>query len=131
MQIMRIHEFKRGPFHEHSSQLHSIAVGVPNWGKVNSGLIKMYQVGERGFPIVVIVTHHNQGRSTWETCGRTAYPLGWPYGVETSVNRARTPMIPTSKRSHQPCRSNPGSRGAKQGSMNSLYPDYPEEYDDL
>ena len=82
MQIMRIHEFKRGPFHEHSSQLHSIAVGVPNWGKVNSGLIKMYQVGERGFPIVVIVTHRNQGRSTWETCGRTAYPLGWTYGVE-------------------------------------------------
>jgi serine/threonine-protein phosphatase 2A activator len=44
MQIMRIHQFKHGPFHEHSSQLHSIAVGVPNWNKVNSGLLKMYEV---------------------------------------------------------------------------------------
>lgn len=48
MQITRIHEFKHGPFHEHSSQLHSIAVGVPNWGKVNAGLFKMYQVCARG-----------------------------------------------------------------------------------
>ena len=44
MAIMRILNVKTGPFHEHSSQLHSIAVGVPNWGKVNSGLFKMYQV---------------------------------------------------------------------------------------
>ena len=44
MAIMRILDVKTGPFHEHSSQLHSIAVGVPNWGKVNSGLFKMYQV---------------------------------------------------------------------------------------
>jgi serine/threonine-protein phosphatase 2A activator len=44
MSIMRIHQVKHGPFHEHSSQLHSIAVGVPNWGKVNSGLFKMYEV---------------------------------------------------------------------------------------
>ena len=41
---MRILDVKTGPFYEHSSQLHSIAVGVPNWGKVNSGLFKMYQV---------------------------------------------------------------------------------------
>ena len=46
MSISRIHEVKHGPFHEHSSQLHSIAVGVPNWGKVNSGLFKMYEVGK-------------------------------------------------------------------------------------
>jgi serine/threonine-protein phosphatase 2A activator len=44
MSIMRIHQVKHGPFHEHSSQLHSIATGVPNWGKVNSGLFKMYEV---------------------------------------------------------------------------------------
>ncbi|KAF8214123.1 hypothetical protein K438DRAFT_1802927 [Mycena galopus ATCC 62051] len=43
MLIMRIHQVKQGPFHEHSSQLHSIATGVPNWGKVNSGLFKMYE----------------------------------------------------------------------------------------
>jgi len=41
---MRIHDVKRGPFFEHSSQLFSIATGVPNWTKVNSGLFKMYRV---------------------------------------------------------------------------------------
>ncbi len=45
--IMRIHDVKFGPFHEHSSQLHSIAAGVPNWGKVNSGLFKMFEVRSR------------------------------------------------------------------------------------
>jgi serine/threonine-protein phosphatase 2A activator len=44
MAVMRIHDVKHGPFYEHSSQLHSIAAGVPNWGKVNSGLFKMYEV---------------------------------------------------------------------------------------
>ncbi|KDR78541.1 hypothetical protein GALMADRAFT_243948 [Galerina marginata CBS 339.88] len=43
MSITRIHDVKYGPFHEHSSQLYSIASGVPNWGKVNSGLFKMYE----------------------------------------------------------------------------------------
>jgi len=51
--IMRIHEFKHGPFHEHSSQLHSIAVGVPSWSKVNSGLFKMYQAEVLGKRVVV------------------------------------------------------------------------------
>jgi serine/threonine-protein phosphatase 2A activator len=46
MSIMRIHHIKHGPFHEHSSQLHSIAVGVRSWHKVNSGLFKMYEVRE-------------------------------------------------------------------------------------
>lgn len=44
--IRRINTVKRGPFFEHSSQLYSIATGVPNWGKVNSGLFKMYKVRE-------------------------------------------------------------------------------------
>src|ERR1700761_5093557 len=44
LSIMRIHEVKRGPFHEHSSQLYSIATGVATWRKVNSGLFKMYEV---------------------------------------------------------------------------------------
>ena len=44
MSIMRIHEVKHGPFHEHSSQLYSIATGVASWAKVNSGLFKMYEV---------------------------------------------------------------------------------------
>ena len=44
LSIMRIHEVKHGPFHEHSSQLYSIAVGVASWFKVNTGLFKMYEV---------------------------------------------------------------------------------------
>ena len=44
MSIMRIHDVKSGPFHEHSSQLHSIATGVQYWHKVHSGLFKMYEV---------------------------------------------------------------------------------------
>lgn len=44
MSIMRIHEVKSGPFHEHSSQLYSIATGVQHWSKVHSGLFKMYEV---------------------------------------------------------------------------------------
>ncbi|KAF5345658.1 hypothetical protein D9757_014208 [Collybiopsis confluens] len=51
--IMRIHEVKHGPFHEHSSQLYSIATGVPNWGKVNSGLFKMYEAEVLGKRVVV------------------------------------------------------------------------------
>lgn len=43
MCITRIHQVKHGPFHEHSSQLYTIATGVPNWAKVNSGLLKMYE----------------------------------------------------------------------------------------
>jgi len=53
MAIMRILDVKSGPFHEHSSQLHSIAVGVPNWGKVNTGLLKMYQAEVLGKRVVV------------------------------------------------------------------------------
>ncbi|KAF8799054.1 Phosphotyrosyl phosphatase activator [Phlegmacium glaucopus] len=53
MAIMRILDVKSGPFYEHSSQLHSIAVGVPNWGKVNSGLFKMYEAEVLGKRVVV------------------------------------------------------------------------------
>ncbi len=44
MSIMRILEVKSGPFHEHSSQLYSIATGVQHWSKVHTGLFKMYEV---------------------------------------------------------------------------------------
>ncbi|CAA7265754.1 unnamed protein product [Cyclocybe aegerita] len=53
MSIMRILDVKYGPFHEHSSQLHSIATAVPNWGKVNSGLFKMYEAEVLGKRVVV------------------------------------------------------------------------------
>lgn len=41
--IEHINKLKRGPFNEHSPILYSIATTVPNWGKVNSGLMKMYE----------------------------------------------------------------------------------------
>ncbi|KAF8494001.1 hypothetical protein F5888DRAFT_1795277 [Russula emetica] len=53
LSIMRIHEVKRGPFHEHSSQLYSIATGVATWKKVNSGLFKMYEAEVLGKRVVV------------------------------------------------------------------------------
>ncbi|KAG6865390.1 hypothetical protein C0991_002971 [Blastosporella zonata] len=53
MMITRVRQVKLGPFHEHSSQLHSIAVGVPNWRKVNSGLFKMYEAEVLGKRVVV------------------------------------------------------------------------------
>ncbi|KAI0353684.1 Phosphotyrosyl phosphatase activator [Trametes cingulata] len=51
--IMRIHEVKSGPFHEHSSQLYSIATGVQYWSKVHSGLFKMYEAEVLGKRVVV------------------------------------------------------------------------------
>ncbi|KAG8832431.1 Serine/threonine-protein phosphatase 2A activator 1 [Serendipita sp. 405] len=43
LQVTRIYQLKIGPFFEHSAQLHAIATGVPNWDKVNSGMLKMYE----------------------------------------------------------------------------------------
>lgn len=40
--IARIHSLKRGPFHEHSPILFDVAITVPNWVKVHSGMIKMW-----------------------------------------------------------------------------------------
>uniref|UniRef100_A0A915F0M0 Serine/threonine-protein phosphatase 2A activator n=1 Tax=Echinococcus canadensis TaxID=519352 RepID=A0A915F0M0_9CEST len=50
--INYIYQVKTGPFAEHSSCLQSLS-GVPNWEKVNSGMIKMYK-GEvlNKFPVV-------------------------------------------------------------------------------
>jgi len=40
--VLHVRSLKRGPFHEHSPVLQSIA-SVPNWEKVNSGLLKMWK----------------------------------------------------------------------------------------
>ncbi|KAI0763321.1 hypothetical protein BD413DRAFT_583769 [Trametes elegans] len=53
MSITRILEVKSGPFHEHSSQLYSIATGVQYWAKVHSGLLKMYEAEVLGKRVVV------------------------------------------------------------------------------
>jgi serine/threonine-protein phosphatase 2A activator len=34
---------KKGSLHETSPMLNDVS-GVPNWGKVNGGMVKMYQV---------------------------------------------------------------------------------------
>merc|ERR1712107_655669 len=47
-----IHKVKSGPFHEHSNQLWNISA-VPNWGKVFTGLIKMYRAEVLSkFPVI-------------------------------------------------------------------------------
>lgn len=53
LSLRRILEVKSGPFHEHSSQLYSIATGVPRWEKVFSGLGKMYDAEVLGKRVVV------------------------------------------------------------------------------
>lgn len=50
--IRYINTVKTGPFAEHSNVLWGIS-SVPNWGKVNSGLLKMYKVEVLSkFPVV-------------------------------------------------------------------------------
>lgn len=68
LSVSRIHQVKVGPFHEHSSQLYSIATGVPNWNKVNSGLFKMYEAEVLGKRVVV---QHIPlgGLLEWDTSG--------------------------------------------------------------
>jgi len=41
--IARIHSLKRGPFSEHSPILYDVALTVPNWVKVHSGMMKMWE----------------------------------------------------------------------------------------
>lgn len=72
---MRIHDVKRGPFFEHSSQLYSIATGVPSWTKVNSGLFKMYRVRDLRQTFSKLF-NFGSGRSSGQTCCGSAYPFG-------------------------------------------------------
>lgn len=47
-----INRVKTGPFPEHSNQLWNVS-GVPNWSRVNQGLIKMYKVEVLNkFPVI-------------------------------------------------------------------------------
>ncbi|CAO1632476.1 unnamed protein product [Sympodiomycopsis kandeliae] len=40
--IARIHALKKGPFFEHSPLLYDISTSVPNWRKVSTGMMKMW-----------------------------------------------------------------------------------------
>jgi len=53
LSLRRILRLKTGPFFEHSSQLYSIANGVPKWEKVFTGLGKMYEAEVLGKRVVV------------------------------------------------------------------------------
>ncbi|KAL1685419.1 hypothetical protein GGG16DRAFT_129415 [Schizophyllum commune] len=91
MAIMRIHEVKHGPFHEHSSQLHAIATGVRTWSKVHTGLLKMFEaevLGKR-----VVVQHIPLGGILeWNVEegaeGRSIYSDGSPMGYPGVDDRA-------------------------------------------
>ena len=53
--ILHIRHLKTGPFAEHSPMLNNIASTVPNWTKVNTGLLKMYE--EEVLKKVPVVQH--------------------------------------------------------------------------
>lgn len=87
LSVMRIHEVKRGPFHEHSSQLHSIATGVATWKKVNSGLFKMYEVrcttcNAQQLQLNREVWVLSLGGGPWKARGSSAPAVGRDTGVE-------------------------------------------------
>ncbi|KAI0050507.1 Phosphotyrosyl phosphatase activator [Auriscalpium vulgare] len=98
MSIMRIHQVKHGPFHEHSSQLHSIATGVPNWGKVNSGLFKMYEAEVLGKRVVVqhvplgglLAWDPERSLSRAHGVAASATPAVQPYGYSLGPRALRT-----------------------------------------
>ncbi|KZT27229.1 Phosphotyrosyl phosphatase activator [Neolentinus lepideus HHB14362 ss-1] len=97
MQISRIHQVKHGPFHEHSSQLHSIAIGVPNWGKVNSGLFKMYEAEVLGKRVVV---QHIPlgGLLEWDVDSPVPHPDGMATGPGPGGTGTRVPWNATGTR---------------------------------
>ncbi|KAL5525897.1 hypothetical protein ACEPAG_7235 [Sanghuangporus baumii] len=106
--ISRIHEFKHGPFHEHSSQLYAIATGVPNWAKVHSGLFKMYEAEVLGKRVVVqhipvggllewdSVMHPYAAASTGvsENCARPA-ATGAPWTPSSAIGKFLSHGPPT------------------------------------
>jgi len=115
---MRIHQVKRGPFHEHSSQLYAIATGVATWRKVNSGLFKMYEVRH---------THKTSvtgSESQWIFCYHQAEVLGkrvvvqhLPLGGLLEWNVIGAPPIVTSfPRSHV-CTATPVPWGSSRASI--------------
>jgi len=104
LSIIRIHQVKRGPFHEHSSQLYSIATGVATWRKVNSGLFKMYEAEVLGKRVVV---QHLPlgGLMEWDIIGApptvssiswsrisVATPLPWASGTGANVASSEAPV---------------------------------------
>lgn len=66
--ILHIRQLKTGPFAEHSPMLNNIASTVPNWTKVNTGLLKMYE--EEVLKKVPVVQHFwFGGLLAWRSVG--------------------------------------------------------------
>lgn len=127
MSIMRIHDVKHGPFHEHSSQLHSIAVGVPNWAKVNSGLFKMYEVSRcRVLPNSKAI---EEQESQAEVLGKRVVvqhiPLGglleWNIGTPVPEVPNSWPSADTGATTQAPWASSNRSMGAQYGRSNPSF----------
>ncbi|PWN35257.1 Phosphotyrosyl phosphatase activator [Meira miltonrushii] len=98
--IARIHALKRGPFHEHSPILHDVASTVPNWVKVHSGMMKMWEAecldkrpvvqhfpfGRYGFPWPVASDDHSQNAISSAAPNHTS---------QAQAKSANLPMQPT------------------------------------
>ncbi|KAI0706455.1 Phosphotyrosyl phosphatase activator [Earliella scabrosa] len=95
MSIMRIHEVKSGPFHEHSSQLYSIATGVQYWTKVHTGLFKMYEAEVLGKRVVV---QHIPlgGLLEWDAPQTPQSTYLAPTPAPSASSSPYTTMVPTS-----------------------------------
>lgn len=91
--IARIHALKRGPFSEHSPILYDVATTVPNWIKVHSGMMKMWEaecLGKRP-----VVQHFPFGGScfVWEGAKRSEDTQYTSNDAQRPI--PRTAMAPT------------------------------------
>ena len=103
-----ISRMKTGPFSEHSALLHSIAQ-LPSWGKVNAGLIKMYEEEVvNKFPIVQHVRFGSLLTMQRFVPGKSrlgvevAQGAGEGGGGRGGRGRAAPPAVPAFDASHAP-----------------------------
>ncbi|KAL9113860.1 MAG: hypothetical protein Q9227_001994 [Pyrenula ochraceoflavens] len=86
-----IYDVKRGPFWEHSPVLYDISGIKQGWGKINKGMIKMYNAETLGkFPVV---QHFPFGSMfKWEKDPHAVPP---PTTTHTTSQPLRNPLAPT------------------------------------
>jgi len=97
--ILFIHNIKRGPFWEHSPMLFDISGIKDGWGKINKGLIKMYDAEVLSkFPVVQHFPFGNllrwekdpSARPIIQTTHQSSQPLRDPMNGGSSTNAAGT-----------------------------------------